>query len=205
MEVKKGKFSPRAQEDYKLVKKAVEENNQQAFEELMKRYRDSIYYMVLKMVHNRDDADDLTMEAFGKAFNNLHKYSPEFAFSTWLFKIAINNCIDFIRKKKLETTSLDNPYETDKGDEVHISVKDKSLDPEQTFIKEQRKDLMRLVTEKLSDKYRRLIELRYFEEYSYDEIATELDLPLGTVKAQLFRAKELLFTMMKNQNIKSRF
>ena len=69
----------------------------------MDRYRDSIYFMLLKMVNNKDDAEDLTIEAFGKAFKKLHQYTPNYAFSTWLFKIASNNCIDFIRKKKKNT------------------------------------------------------------------------------------------------------
>ena len=66
----------------------------------MDKYKDSIYYMLLKMVNNNDDAEDLTLEAFGKAFNRLHQYTPNFAFSTWLFKIATNNCIDFLRKRR---------------------------------------------------------------------------------------------------------
>ena len=84
-------FSPRAKEDYDLVRKAMDTNDQQSYAKLMQRYRDSIYFMVLKMVHDPDDADDLTIEACGKAFSNLHKYSPDFAFSTWLYKIALNN------------------------------------------------------------------------------------------------------------------
>ncbi len=199
MEVE-AKFSPRAQEDLKLVHRAVEAGDQQAYAKLMSRYRDSIYFMVLKMVHNRDDADDLTIEAFGKAFRNIHKYSPDYAFSTWLFKIATNNAIDFIRKKRLQTLSIDDSHGDDEdGSSYAASIESEGLDPEEVFIKEQRKLLMHEVTDKLNDKYRVLIELRYFEEYSYDEIAEELDLPLGTVKAQLFRAKELLYNILKNR------
>jgi RNA polymerase sigma-70 factor (ECF subfamily) len=155
--------------------------------------------MVLKMVHNRDDADDLTIEAFSKAFNNLKNYSADYAFSTWLFKIATNNCIDFIRKKRLQTTSLDqSAFSNEEGDAPTISVKDTNLDPEEGMIKEQRAARIRQVIEKLSPKYRQLIELRYFEELSYEEIAEKLDIPLGTVKAQLFRAKDMLFTHLKS-------
>lgn len=194
-------FSPRAQEDYALVQKAVQEQDQQAYAKLMSRYRDSIYYMVLKMVHNRDDAEDLTIEAFGKAFKNIHKYSPDYAFSTWLFKIASNNAIDFIRKKRLETLSIDETRGSDdeEGDSFAASIQSEGRDPEEEFIKQQRMQLMREVTERLNEKYRQLIELRYFKEYAYDEIAEELNLPLGTVKAQLFRAKELLYNIMKNK------
>ncbi|MGB3075595.1 MAG: sigma-70 family RNA polymerase sigma factor, partial [Chitinophagales bacterium] len=98
-------FSPRAKEDIELVQMALD-GDQKAYAALMTRYKDSIYFLLLKMVHNEDDANDLTIEAFGKAFSNLAKYTPDFAFSTWLYKIALNNCIDFIRKKKVETLSL---------------------------------------------------------------------------------------------------
>jgi len=98
----------RAQQDNELVMLAIN-GDQRSYGKLMARYRDSIFFMIQKMVNNRDDAEDLTIEAFGKAFNNLGKYSPDYAFSTWLYRIAINNCIDFIRKKRLETFSLDEP------------------------------------------------------------------------------------------------
>jgi RNA polymerase sigma factor (sigma-70 family) len=193
------KFSPRAQEDLELVRRAVEETDQKAYAKLMSKYRDSIYFMVLKMVHNRDDAEDLTIEAFGKAFKNIEKYSPDFAFSTWLYKIATNNAIDYIRKKRLQTLSIDETRgDEDDGSTFAASIQSKGLDPEEEYIRAQRLKLMREVTEKLNDKYRILIELRYFSEYSYEEIAEELQLPLGTVKAQLFRAKELLFNILKN-------
>jgi RNA polymerase sigma factor (sigma-70 family) len=190
-------LSPRAREDYDLVCRAMG-GDQRAYARLMDRYKDSIYYMVLKMVHNRDDADDLTVEAFGKAFSNIHKYSPEFAFSTWLFKIAVNNSIDFIRKKRLDTLSIDDEGNDENSHSFSDSIRAPTLDPEERYIKEQRAKLMRDVTEKINPKYRQLIELRFFKEYSYDEIAAELDLPLGTVKAQLFRAKELLYNILKS-------
>jgi RNA polymerase sigma-70 factor (ECF subfamily) len=196
------KFSSRAKEDVELVTLA-QQGNQSAFAKLMERYRESIYFMALKMVHNRDDAEDLTQEAFSKAFNNLSHYSAEFAFSTWLFKIATNNCIDFIRKKRLQTTSLDSSAITnEEGESPTIAVPDYNPNPEQTIIKEQRAERIRAVIEKLSPKYRQLIELRYFEELSYEEIAEQLDIPLGTVKAQLFRAKDMLYSLLKSSQEK---
>ena len=164
----------------------------------MARYKESVYYMILKMVHNRDDAEDLTMVAFSKAFHNLANYSADFAFSTWLFRIATNNCIDFIRKKKLQTTSIDQSTKGDDGESAPITVKDKSMTPEESIIKDQRAIKIRDVIQQLSPKYKQLIELRYFEELSYEEIAEQLDLPLGTVKAQLFRAKDMLYNLMKS-------
>lgn len=191
-------LSEKAQVDYKLVQQAVK-GDQKAYAELMSRYKDSIYFMLLKMVNNRDDADDLTIEAFGKAFKNLHQYTPDFAFSTWLFKIATNNCIDFIRRKRKLTFSIDKSMENDSGQEMQFEIKSPMLDPEEKMIKKQKAILMRDVVEKLKPRYKRLVELRYFQERSYEEIADELKLPLGTVKAQLFRAREFLYQILKNQ------
>lgn len=190
-------LSPRAQEDYELVLKAIQ-NDQKAYATLMERYRNSIFHMMLKMVSNREDADDLTLEAFGKAFNKLPSYVPRYAFSTWLFKIAINNCIDHIRKKRLHLLSIDDPIEHGSDHDYSSNIRSGALDPEERFIRQQRVMLMRKVLTKLSDKYRLMIQLRFFEELSYDEIAVELNIPLGTVKAQLFRAKEILYNILQS-------
>ena len=197
MEVNKH-LSDKAKIDFELVKDALENGNQRAYAQLMERYRDSVYFMLLKMVKNRDDADDLTIEAFGKAFKRLEQYSPQFAFSTWLFKIATNNTIDFLRKQKNNTYSIDKAFEGDDGSEMMFEIKSDALTPEEKIIRKEKLKHMRLVVEKLKPRYRQLIELRYFEELSYDEIAAKLEMPLGTVKAQLFRAKDLLQEIMKH-------
>lgn len=197
MEVNKN-LSDKAKYDYGLVQRAVQKKDQAAFAELMGRYRDSIYFMLLKMVNNKDDADDLTIEAFGKAFNRLHQYTPNYAFSTWLFKIASNNCIDFIRKKKKRLLSIDENFENDSGDKMRIDLESDGLDPMQNVIRDQKFAHMREIVQKLKPRYRQLIELRYFKELSYEEISNELEIPLGTVKAQLFRAREFLQNMMKH-------
>ena len=192
----------KAQRDHELVNAALE-GNQDAYAELMKNYKDSLYFMLLKMTNNATDAEDLTIEAFGKAFKNIKSYSPKYAFSTWLFKIATNNAIDFIRKKKQRTLSIDKPYANkDEGPDMSQNIEYKGLDPEESFIKDQKIQLMRGIVDKLKPHYRTLVELRYFKEFSYDEIAEELDLPLGTVKAQLFRAREFLFNVLKNSRDK---
>lgn len=188
-------LSEKAQYDLQLVQRALK-GDQKAFAELLGKYRDAIFYMLLKMVNNPSDAEDLTIEAFGKAFKNLDQYTPTFAFSTWLFKIASNNCIDFIRKKRGNLISLDQDHEDQES--VSNSIQSGTLDPEEDLIKKQKVKLMHTVVTKLKPRYRRLIELRYFKEYSYEEIAQELDLPIGTVKAQLFRARELLFNILKS-------
>ena len=188
-------LSDKAKLDLRLVELA-KAGKQSAYAELMDRYRDSIYFMMLKMVKNPDDADDLTIEAFGKAFSRLDQYSPSFAFSTWLFKIASNNSIDFIRKKRIQVTSIDAGYMTDDGERMHVDAKSSTMNPEETIMQGQRVIHMRLLVSKLKPKYRELVEKRYFEEMSYEEIAEEMNLPLGTVKAQLFRARDFLAAMM---------
>ncbi len=192
-------LSDKAKADLVLVDLAIK-GDQRAYAELLERYRDAIYFMLLKMVNNKSDAEDLTIEAFGKAFKSIHQYTPNFAFSTWLFKIATNNCIDFIRKKKGNLVSIDQvPEDLEGGSSAPASnLQASTLDPEEFMIKEQSIKLIQTLVSKLKPRYRNLIELRYFREYSYEEIAEELSLPLGTVKAQLFRARELLSNILKN-------
>jgi RNA polymerase sigma factor (sigma-70 family) len=191
-------LSDKAKFDLVLVDQAIA-GDQKAYAELLDRYKDAIYFMLLKMVNNKSDAEDLTIEAFGKAFKNIHQYTPNYAFSTWLFKIATNNCIDFIRKKKANLISIDHTIEDQEGpvSSPTAHLQSSNLDPEEQLIKEQNIQLIQEVVGKLKPRYRKLIELRYFKEYSYEEIAEELNLPIGTVKAQLFRARELLFNVLK--------
>ncbi len=194
------KLSNKALQDYYLVQQAIK-GNEHSYAELMGRYRDSIYFMLLKMVNNKVDAEDLTIEAFTKAFRNLTQYTPSYAFSTWLFKIATNNCIDFLRKKRNDLVSIDAPS-NDSDQDNAIPLATNGLSPEDELIKEQKLVILRDIVEKIKPRYRMLIELRYFKEYSYEEIAKELEIPIGTVKAQLFRARELLFLIMKKSRDK---
>lgn len=198
MEVKK-QFSDKALEDFRLIDLAVAEADEQAYAVLMERYKRPVYHMILKMVRNIDDAEDLTIEAFAKAFRNLHRFKKDYTFSTWLFRIATNNAIDFIRKKRLETMSLDTSFHDDNGDAVQIDVEDHNLNPQEEAIKSQKIELIQLFVTKLPPKYQRLVRLRYFKEYSYEEIAEELNAPLGTIKAQLHRARELMYDLVKNK------
>jgi RNA polymerase sigma-70 factor (ECF subfamily) len=190
-------LSDKAKKDYLLVQRALNDKDQRAYTELMGRYKDSVYFTLLKMVNNADDAEDLTIETFSKAFKRLDQYSPQFAFSTWLFKIASNHSIDFIRKKRIKAVSIDQGYSNADGESYVIPVKEESLDPEESMQKDERVQRMRDVVEKLKPRYKRLVELRYFEEKSYEEISEILELPLGTVKAQLFRARDFMFDLMK--------
>lgn len=190
------KLTDKAQQDFGLVEAALR-GEEKAFARLLSKYKDAIYYMLLKMVNNKSDAEDLTIEAFGKAFKNLHQYSPNYAFSTWLFKIASNNCIDFLRKRKGILVSIENNQEGSENDQP-VKLKSIDPDPEQKMIRIQKAILLRRIVRRLKPRYKTLVELRYFREYSYEEIAHELKLPLGTVKAQLFRAREMLFKMIES-------
>ncbi len=194
MEKTDNNLSFKAQQDYTLVQAALN-GDEKAFAHLLNRYKDAIFFMLLKMVNNKNDAEDLTLEAFGKAFNNLHQYSPSYAFSTWLFKIASNNCIDFLRKKRGMHVSIENSQASNNGEQP-IKIKSKEPNPEEKLIRIQKAILLRKVVRRLKPRYQVLVELRYFREFSYEEIAKELNLPLGTVKAQLFRAREMLFKII---------
>lgn len=192
-------LSHKAKQDYLLVQRA-QGGDQHAYAQLLNRYWDSVYFMILKMAHNKDDAEDLTIEAFGKAFKFIHNYEPEFAFSTWLFKIANNNAIDFLRKQHTKTISIDSQGR-DAEEDNPVQLQADTADPEEVLIHKQKTELMQTIVKELKPRYSRLVQLRYFEEYSYEEIAETLNLPIGTVKAQLFRAKELLYHIIISKEV----
>ncbi len=199
MEINPG-LSQRAREDYELVLQ-VQKGDEKAFAILLRRYKDSVYFMLCKMVNNQTDAEDLTIETFAKVFQNIDKYSPYYAFSTWLFRIASNHCIDFIRRKKEHTriagASQDDRWED--GNHRYIQVETPDLNPEGLLINKQKANILRSIVKELKPKYSKLIELRYFEEHSYEEIAEIMNMPIGTVKAQLYRAKELLYNILRDK------
>ncbi|GHN00872.1 DNA-directed RNA polymerase sigma-70 factor [Cytophagales bacterium WSM2-2] len=198
-ELEEGRFSSKALEDFKLIDMAVG-GDDKAYGKLLQRYKRPVYHMILKMVRNVDDAEDLTMESFSKAFRSLHRFKKDFTFSTWLFRIATNNTIDHIRKKKLNTLSIENTYTDDDGQPVGIDVQDmNNPDPQEEAIRAQKEELIQVFVNMLPGKYQKLVRLRYFHELSYEEIAVELDAPLGTVKAQLHRARELMYDLVKNK------
>ena len=185
MEVNSQLMTEKAQRDYLLVCKAREDGDQRAFADLMRMYREPIYLMLLKMTNDPTDADDLTIEAFGKAFSSLHLYTPTHAFSTWLFSIATNNCLDFIRKKRLQTIYLDDIKTSVDDDVYEYPIPSDAGNPEESFIHEQRVQILREVVNQLKPRYRKLVELRYLDELSYEEIADKMQMPLGTVKVHI--------------------
>ena len=162
----------------------------------MRHYRDRLYFSIYEKVGDQEISKDLTIESLGKAFKKLHLYKADFAFSTWLFTVAKNHSIDYLRKNKLPTYSIDKMMTDDEGKQTNFDLKSGDPNPEQILMKKQRIKILRSIVNQLKPKYRDLVKLRYFKEFSYDEIAEELQLPLGTVKAQLHRSREQLFKIM---------
>lgn len=184
------------QKDKELVQQALA-GNQIAFEKLMERYYDSIYVMVLRLVRNMTDAQEITQDTFTKAFSKLSLYDEQYAFSSWLFSIATNTSIDFLRKRKYFEVSFDD--EDNEYQRVGVSESN-SPNPEERLIQKQDVKALRSKIEELKEHYRKLLELRYFEEYTYEEISQELSLPMGTVKTQLHRAKNQLLKNIKKED-----
>ena len=191
------KLTDKARRDYLLVQDALYRGDQKAYAKLMQLYREPVYYMLLKMIRSPHDAEDLTLEAFGKAFRNLDKYTDNYAFSTWLFKVAVNNCIDYIRKRNCSPQCIDEGVFSSENS-LHEITNPYDHTPEDTIIEKQKIKMMHLAVSQLRPKYRTLIEMRYFEELSYDEIAKELNISLSNVKILLFRAKDMLASIMEN-------
>ncbi len=189
-------LTEKGQRDLKLIKRALESGDPSAYSELMKLYRDPLYFMLYEKVSDQELAKDLTIEALGKAFKKLHLYTPDYTFSTWLFTVARNHCIDYLRKHKLPTISIDKMMLDDNGKRTNFDLISNDLNPEQKMEKTQRIAILRQIVDQLKPKYRDLVKLRYFKELSYDEIAETLDIPIGTVKAQLHRSREQLFKIM---------
>lgn len=189
-------LSQKAQRDYDLVKQALG-GNQDAYSQLFNQYKNSLYYMVLKMVNSPHEAEDLMMEAFAKAFRNLHQYSPHYAFSSWLFRIATNNCIDFLRKRRLEVVDVDSVAPAVLEAKLSLDASGgRSSNPEEKIIMQEKLGMVDRIIDTFQSKYSELIRLRYYEEYTYDELSVALDIPLGTVKAQLFRARKHMQPML---------
>ncbi len=184
-------------QDDKLVKSAVK-GDQEAFKKLVNKYQKPLYFHVLKMVKEHEQVEDLIQEAFVKAFDNLATYNTDYAFSTWLYRITTNHTIDYLRKKKLKTTSINDPVKTKEG-EMQIELGDKQAETDRDIIRSQRQKIIHHAINNLPEKYRVVIQLRHIEELSYQEISEQLDFPLGTVKAHIFRAREMLYKALKDK------
>lgn len=180
-----------------LIRKAME-GDQKAYAEIVHRYRNQIYNLILRMVRRREEAEDLTQETFIKAFNALARFNAEYAFSTWLYKIAVNNCIDYFRKKRLKTFPIDNPI-TSKEGELQREFPDQQAGPDQGLMDKERHMTIQEAIDSLPEKYRQAILLRHAQDKSYEEIALVLGIPIGTVKVRIFRAREMLKKKLREQ------
>jgi RNA polymerase sigma factor (sigma-70 family) len=185
------------EEDSQLIKRALG-GDQKAFRRLRLKYHDPIFKLISRMIRDKVEVEDLTQEAFIKAFTSLASFNEEYAFSTWLYKIATNNSIDYVRKRKLLTFSINKPIESEESDYA-FELPDTELEPDQELIAAQRKKMLDDAMNSLPPKYRQVILMRHVDEKEYQEIAKVLKLPLGTVKAHIFRARELLYKQLRDK------
>jgi len=174
-----------------ILVQLVAEGDNRACSALVQRYN--------QMVCNKTDARDLTIQGFTKVFLNMHQYTPEFAFSTWLFTIAKNNCIDFFRgkmiRKKRNTISIDEHHVDAKGREIENELPSNGLSPEEQLIKKQRARLLYKTVSKLDPLYRSIIKLYCFKELSTEEVSERSDIPINRVKVYLFRGRKELYQL----------
>lgn len=184
------------EQETSLVRKA-KEGDGKAYDELTLLYKDAVYGIIYRMVHNKQEAEDLSQEAFIKAYNSINSFNEEYAFSTWLFKIATNNCIDFFRKRKLKTYSMDQTIKY-KDEEIQQEYADDDPTVDNIILANEKSKMIHKAIQELPEKYKIAIVLRHQEEKSYEDIAQILELPLGTVKARIFRAREMLKKSLKD-------
>lgn len=195
-------FQERSPDLYKKVMLA-KEGDQKAIAFLLERYKKSLMSMILKMVRNLDDAEDLTIETFEKAFRNLHRFDAKYSFSTWLFKIGTNHTIDFLRQRRLRTTSIHQGISDGRGEEFTIDVASPDQDPMQLMLRKQSHENLREIVSQLPAMYQTLVRLKYFEELSLEEIQLQIDIPLNTIKIRLFRARNLMAGILEGKKGKS--
>lgn len=191
----------RMQRDYQLVCDARDHGSRKAYADLMALYREPLRLLLLRMTRNTTAADDLTMETFGKAFMQLHRYAPTSSFSAWLYSIGVHTYIDHLRRNHMVTMPLSSLEETSDGEYVEYPVPSGQPDPEESLIRIQRDQTLKQIVEQLREPYRKMVRMRYYEELSYEEIAQRLGIPLGTVKVRLSRAKELLQAIIQKKGV----
>jgi RNA polymerase sigma-70 factor (ECF subfamily) len=165
--------------------------DEKAFEELLNKYRRPVFSICLRMVRNETDAEDLAQEVFVRTFNVLDRYNPSYQFSSWIYRITSNLCIDFIRKKRKGIVSIDEPISGREGEMVRQIPSDRS-DPGRDM---ETKEMIAVLDEAVSalpQHYRIIVILRHQEQLSYEEISETLGIPLGTVKARIHRARNMI-------------
>ncbi len=171
----------------KIIQKA-KKNNQIAFNNLLHMFWNDVYGFLIKRTHNENDAEDITIETFSKGFEKIETFDEKFKFKTWLITIAKNTHSDSLRKQK---TALSN--QTSEEDEERVYwIMDEALSPEDKLITKQNLAELLKDIKKLKPHYQQVINLRYFQELSYNEISKEIKAPVNNVKIKLLRAKKLL-------------
>jgi RNA polymerase sigma factor (sigma-70 family) len=191
------------QEDIQLIKK-VKNGDESAFEKIIKKYKKPLQFTIYNIVKNEEVAEDLALETFMKVFINIQNYKEDYSFSTWLFTIATNLSIDYTRRKKHIRFKTQNNDADENISGIYIeTIENKTVEsPETYLIKEnQRKILLKLI-DKLKPAYKKIIELRFFEEKSYKEIADEMGITVSMVKTNLHRAKKQLKKIFNEFNTK---
>ncbi len=181
--------------EIKDVIKKAKENNQIAFNFLLDTFWNDVYGFLLKRTHNENDAEDITIQTFSRAFDKIDTYNEKYKFKTWLITIAKNIHIDFLRVKK---KSISNERSDDHDERVKDIIDDTPT-IEDTIITEQNLAKLLRDIKKLKPHYQEVINLRYFQELSYQEIANTLDEPMSNVKVKLLRAKKLLAEIIQKK------
>lgn len=187
-------------EDDLIIIRSVLSGDSSQFALLWQKYNKQIFANVLKLVRSIDDADDIVQDTFLKAFNALHSYNQTFPFPAWLYKIASNTCIDYFRRKRIRPISIENINR--EGGDIYDIIPDKSIPIDDNIINNETKEELLKAVEQLPLRYKQCIQLRHFEELSYEEISLKMNLPLGTVKITLFRARKMLLSMLSNKDFK---
>jgi RNA polymerase sigma factor (sigma-70 family) len=190
--------SASSQQDRALVEEALG-GRQKAYQELVEKYEGALRRHVSRMVRDKKVVDDLVQESFIKAFSSLPSYSSDYAFSTWLYRITTNHTIDYLRKRKLATISIDHPGSRDEPDERRLEIPDSTYRPDRHVMADQQRALINEAVDSLPEKYRRVIVMRHQQEMTYEEIAEALELPLGTIKAHIFRARAQLYKHLRDR------
>ncbi len=187
-------------EDDLIIIRSVLSGDSSQFALLWQKYNKQIFANVLKLVRSIDDADDIVQDTFLKAFNALHSYNQTFPFPAWLYKIASNTCIDYFRRKRIRPISIENINR--EGGDIYDIIPDKSTPIDVNIINNETKEELLKAVEQLPLRFKQCIQLRHFEELSYEEISIKMNLPLGTVKITLFRARKMLLSMLSNKDFK---
>jgi RNA polymerase sigma-70 factor (ECF subfamily) len=173
----------------------AQEGKEAAYQELIRRYERPVFSLIFRMVRDREIAEDLAQDTFIKVLNHIDRYRPEFKLSSWLFKIANNVAIDHLRKRQLETVSIDGSPHAASAAEVEATQMDVAARQETALEEMEAREIGKAIEraiESLRPEYRSCIMLRHVEGRSYEEIAAMLDLPLGTVKTYIHRARHQL-------------